>query len=141
ESRYLTTFYGMLDREGAFTYCNAGHNAPFLVGRSGVRRLATGGTVLGLFEHAMFDEETVRLEPGDTIVAFSDGVTEAMNAAGEEFGDDRLIASIAAQSANALQETVEGLLGDVRTFCGDSTQSDDVTIVMVKFEGREKSDV
>jgi serine phosphatase RsbU (regulator of sigma subunit) len=135
ESRYLTTFYGMLDRDGALRYCNAGHNAPILVARSGVRRLATGGTVLGLFEHAAFDEETVRLEPGDTILAFSDGVTEALNSAGEEFGDDRLIESLAGQSEKSPQEIVEGLLGDIRHFTGDAAQSDDVTVVMVRYEG------
>jgi sigma-B regulation protein RsbU (phosphoserine phosphatase) len=135
ESRYLTTFYGMLDAAGVFTYCNAGHNAPILVSRTGVRRLETGGTVLGLFEHVSFDEETIRMEPGDTIVAFSDGVTEALNAAGEEFGDDRLLASIAAKTGNTPQEIVEGLLGDIRSFCGNATQSDDVTIVMVIYEG------
>ena len=75
------------------------------------------------------------MEPGDTIVAFSDGVTEALNAAGEEFGDDRLLASIAAKTNNTPQEIVEGLLGDIRSFCGNATQSDDVTIVMVIYEG------
>ena len=95
EARFLTAFYGILGPDGSFTYCNAGHNAPMLVSaRHGVRRLETGGVVLGLFEHASFEEETVTLQPGDFIVAFSDGVTEAFNAAGEEFTDDRLLASI-----------------------------------------------
>src|SRR5499426_161885 len=79
ESRFLTTFYGMLAPDGTLTYCNAGHNPPLLVTAGGIRRLDKGGVVLGLFEHATFDEETVKLEPGDLIVAFSDGVTEAMN--------------------------------------------------------------
>src|SRR5207249_6588596 len=84
EARLLTTFYGMLGPNGLFTYCNAGHNAPILVSSSGMRRLDKGGVVLGLFEHASFDEETILLQPGDLIVAFSDGVTEALNPAGEE---------------------------------------------------------
>src|SRR5215471_3911222 len=84
EARFLTTFYGMLGPNGSFTYCNAGHNAPILISSSGLRRLEAGGVVLGLFEQASFDEETIVLQPGDLIVAFSDGVTEALNPSGEE---------------------------------------------------------
>src|ERR1700681_459079 len=94
ENRFLTAFYGLLGPDGAFTFSNAGHNAPMLVTASGVRRLETGGLVLGLFEHATFEEETVSLSPGDFIVAFSDGVTEALDVAGEEYMDERLLASI-----------------------------------------------
>src|SRR3954462_12807090 len=91
EARFLTSFYGMLSPDGSLTYCNAGHNAPLLVSKTGIRRLETGGGVLGLFDTASFEEETLTLEPGDLIVLFSDGVTEAMNAVDEEFSDDRLI--------------------------------------------------
>src|SRR5437867_4495074 len=94
ESRFLTTFYGMLGPGGELTYCNAGHNAPLLVSATGIRRLETGGVVLGLFDHAAFDQETVTLQAGDYIVAFSDGVTEALNPAGEEFTDERLVESV-----------------------------------------------
>src|SRR5207247_2888793 len=120
---------------GRFTYCNAGHNAPILVSSSGMRRLDTGGVVLGLFEHASFDEETITLQPGDLIVAFSDGVTEALNPAGEEFTDERLIAFVAAQKTNPPQSMMNALLADVRAFCADATQSDDVTVVLVRYNG------
>ena len=135
ESRFLTTFYGMLGADGSLTYCNAGHNAPLLVSRSGIRRLETGGVVLGLFDQATFDEETVKLEPGDLVVAFSDGVTEALNPAGDEFTDDRLIASVTKHRVATPQAAVEALLADVRTFCEDATQSDDVTILLVRYDG------
>ena len=135
ESRFLTTFYGLLSPDGTFTYCNAGHNAPLLVSQGTVRRLETGGMVLGLFEHASFDEETVRLQPGDVIVAFSDGVTEALNPAGDEYGDDRLVASVVAYRDKTPQEVLDGVLADVRVFCGDATQSDDLTVVMVRYAG------
>src|SRR5258707_545483 len=65
ENRFLTTFYGVLAPDGALTFTNGGHNAPVLVSASGVRRLETGGMVLGLFEQSTFDEETVTLSPGD----------------------------------------------------------------------------
>ena len=135
EARFLTTFYGILAPDGSFTYCNAGHNPPVLVMRDGVRRLETGGVVLGLFEHAAFDEETLRLAPGDFIVAFSDGVSEALNACGEEFSDDRLLACLSVNRAGGPQEILDALLQEVRAFCGDAPQSDDVTIVMVRYDG------
>ena len=135
EARFLTTFYGMLGRDGSLTYCNAGHNAPMLVAASDVRRLETGGVVLGLFDHAAFDEETVTMLPGDLLVTFSDGVTEALNPAGEEFTDDRLIASIQTHRQKPLAQLVDSVLGDVRAFCAGATQSDDITLVMVRFNG------
>ncbi|HYM21684.1 MAG TPA: SpoIIE family protein phosphatase [Vicinamibacterales bacterium] len=135
EARFLTTFYGMLGKDGSLTYCNAGHNAPMLVSASGVRRLETGGVVLGLFDHAAFDEETVPMGKGDLLVTFSDGVTEALNPEGEEFGDDRLVASVQAHRGKPLKDLVEAVLADVRAFCSGATQSDDITMVMVRFNG------
>jgi serine phosphatase RsbU (regulator of sigma subunit) len=135
EARFLTTFYAMLGPNGEFTYCNAGHNAPILVSSSGMRRLETGGVVLGLFEHASFEEETITLTPGDLIVAFSDGVTEALNPEGEEFTDDRLIECVLAQKSNTPQTALNALLAEVRAFCADATQSDDVTVVLVRYNG------
>jgi sigma-B regulation protein RsbU (phosphoserine phosphatase) len=135
EARFLTTFYGMLGPDGSFTYTNAGHNAPILVSKSGVRRLETGGVVLGLFEHAVFEEETVMLTAGDFIVAFSDGVTEALNEEGEEFADERLLAGVDSHRGKPPQEILDALLADVRAFCGEATQNDDVTIVMVRYDG------
>ena len=111
------------------------HNAPLLVGASGIRRLETGGVVLGLFDSATFDEETLTLQPGDLIVLFSDGVTEAMNAEGEEFTDDRLIACANAHRGETPQQVLDALLADVHAFCAGEAQSDDVTAVLVRYNG------
>src|SRR5262245_6766260 len=135
EARFLTSFYGMLSSDGSLMYCNAGHNAPMVVSPSGVRRLEAGGVVLGLFEHAAYDEEIVRLEPGDLIVSFSDGVSEAMNSQGEEFSDERLIACVNANLGKTPAEVLDALFADVRAFCGDADQSDDVTAVLVRYNG------
>jgi phosphoserine phosphatase RsbU/P len=135
EARFLTAFYAILGADGSLLYSNAGHNAPLLVASDGVRRLETGGMVLGLFEHAAFEEEAVTLAPGDVIVAFSDGVSEAMNEAGEEYTDERLLASVAANRGRPPQALLEALLADVRRFCGRATPSDDVTMVVVRYEG------
>jgi sigma-B regulation protein RsbU (phosphoserine phosphatase) len=91
EARFATLFYGVLDRHGCLRYCNAGHNAPFLLGSRGLQRLDTGGPVVGLLNQAAYDDGVVALAPGDRVVVFSDGVSEAMSLAGEEFGDDRIL--------------------------------------------------
>jgi serine phosphatase RsbU (regulator of sigma subunit)/pSer/pThr/pTyr-binding forkhead associated (FHA) protein len=135
EARFVTTFYGCLRPDGSFTYSNGGHNPPFLVRAGGVRRLDTGGVVLGLFEAVSFEEETVALEPGDFIVAFSDGVTEAFDEAGDDFTDDRLLASIDRNRDKAPQEMLEAVLEDLRVFCGKADPSDDVTLVVMRYEG------
>ena len=135
EARFLTSFYGMLSPDGSFTYCNAGHNAPLLVSSSGIRRLETGGVVLGLFDSATFEEETLTLEPGDLIVLFSDGVTEAMNSESEEFTDERLIACASAHLGETPQQVLDALLADVHAFCAGEPQSDDVTAVLVRYNG------
>jgi sigma-B regulation protein RsbU (phosphoserine phosphatase) len=135
EARFVTTFYAMLAPDGSLTYSNGGHNAPILVTAGGVRRLETGGMVLGLFEHVTFDEETLPLSPGDVIVAFSDGVSEALNEGGDEFTVDRLLTSIEAHRNETPQQLLDGLLVDVRAFCGRAMPSDDITIVVVRYDG------
>jgi phosphoserine phosphatase RsbU/P len=139
EARFLTSFYGMLGPDGSLMYCNAGHNAPMVVSASGVRRLETGGVVLGLFEHAAYDEETIRLQPGDLLVSFSDGVSEAMNEQGEEFSDERLIACVTANLGKSPSEVLDALFADVRAFCGGADQSDDITAVLVRYNGQAES--
>ena len=134
-SRFVTTFYGIVDANGSLTYTNAGHNPPLLVSQHGIRRLETGGMVLGFFDEAPFQEETVALAPGDFVLAFSDGVTEALNPAGEEFTDDRLLACVERHRSHGPQAAVDAVLADVRAFCGDATQSDDVTVVLVRYNG------
>jgi sigma-B regulation protein RsbU (phosphoserine phosphatase) len=135
ENRFLTAFYGILAPDGTFTYTNAGHNAPVLVSAAGSRRLETGGLLLGLFEHATFEEETVMLDCGDFIVAFSDGVTEAFDVEGEEYGDARLLASIERHRGKTPEGVIDGLLEDVKAFAGEATQNDDLTLVIVQYTG------
>jgi sigma-B regulation protein RsbU (phosphoserine phosphatase) len=135
EARFLTSIYGMISADGRFLYTNAGHNAPILVSGSSVRRLEVGGLVLGLFEHAMFEEEALMLSPGDVIVSFSDGVTEAMNLKGEEFGDDHLVELVQSYRGKTPEALLEALMADVRAFCGEATQSDDITVVLVRYDG------
>lgn len=135
EARFVTMFYAMLAPDGALTYSNGGHNPPVVMRRNSTRRLETGGLVLGLFEQTPFEEETTQLEPGDVVVAFSDGVTEAENEAGEEFGDARLLETLAAHRDATPRVLLDNVLAAVRGFCGRVLPFDDVTMVVVRYDG------
>jgi serine phosphatase RsbU (regulator of sigma subunit) len=139
ESRFATVFYGVLDPRGRLVYCNGGHSPPFVFGPSGVRRLDAGGPVVGLLNGAPYDDATVQLGPGDRIVVFSDGVSEALSTTGEEFGDDRILALL--ESAHAMSpdmdatSLVEALISAVRVFAQGAPQSDDITAMVVRYRG------
>jgi serine phosphatase RsbU (regulator of sigma subunit) len=136
ESRFVTLMFGKVSADGRLTYCNAGHNPPMVVGRSGVvKRLETGGPVIGLLEFAPYDQETVQLAPGDTVVIFSDGVSEALDSAGEEFGDDRLLAAIDRPGETPALALVERVVAAVRTFTRGAPQSDDITVMVIRYLG------
>jgi sigma-B regulation protein RsbU (phosphoserine phosphatase) len=135
ESRFCTAFYAVVQANGQMTYCNAGHNPPMLFTKTGVKRLEKGGTILGLFELATFEEDTITVEPGDILVAFSDGVTEALSASGDEYGEDRLLACVEAAKGKSLQELLDGIFASVREFCTGAVQSDDVTALVLRYDG------
>ncbi|MEX2272997.1 MAG: SpoIIE family protein phosphatase [Vicinamibacterales bacterium] len=133
ESRYATLFAGHLDPDGKLMICNAGHNPPLLVSRTGVARLTEGGTVVGLFDSAEYGEEERRMEHGDLLVIFSDGVSEAMSASDDEFGDERLIEAVTAAGRESAQQVVDTLLESLKTFTRGAPQSDDITVVVVRY--------
>jgi len=133
QSRFVTVMYGVLAPDGRLTYSNAGHNPPILIGRNGVRRLETGGLILGLFPHATYEEETLTLDDGDTLVVFSDGVTEAVNAAGEEFGEPRLLQCVEEHHNSAPEALRDSILAAVRTFAASAAQNDDVTALVLRY--------
>jgi ketosteroid isomerase-like protein len=139
EPRFATLVYGVLSPDGRFTYSNAGHNPPVLAGRSGVRRLTTGGPILGAFADAAFEEETLQLHPLDTLVMFTDGVTEARNPGDEEFGDDRLIERIVANAACRPLELMKSVFEAVDGFCQGTDQGDDITVTVSRFNGSPRS--
>ena len=132
QNRFATMAYGVLSPSRRLTYCNAGHNPPMLFTRGGVRRLEQGGMVLGLFGHAQYEEEALQLDPGDVLVVFSDGVSEAIDVAGEEFGDDRIAACIGANLHLDPAALLDHLLAAVREFTLGTVQRDDVTALIVQ---------
>ena len=125
----------MLNSSGALTYCNAGHNPPLLLRANSVERLEHGGLILGLFEHATFEEATVQLQPGDLLITFSDGVTEAMSASSEEYGEPRLLETVEAHRTQKASELLETIFTSVRAFTTGADQSDDVTALVVRYVG------
>jgi sigma-B regulation protein RsbU (phosphoserine phosphatase) len=135
ESRFCTAFYAVIHPNGQLTYCNAGHNPPMLFTKTGVKRLEKGGTILGLFELATFEEDTITIEPGDILVTFSYGVTEALNVACDEYGEDRLFACVEAAKGKSPQELLDRIFASVREFSTGAVQSDDVTALVLRYDG------
>jgi sigma-B regulation protein RsbU (phosphoserine phosphatase) len=135
QNRFVTMTYGIIARDGQLTYCNAGHNPPMLFTRGTVQRLEEGGMVLGLFGHAQFAQATLSLDPGDVLVVFSDGVSEAIDVAGEEFGDGRIASCIGANLHLEPAALLEHLLASVRQFSEGTVQRDDVTALVLRYTG------
>ena len=136
ESRFVTLMYGCLRNDGTLTYCNAGHNPPLIISPAGtVQRLECGGPIVGLFEGASFDEETVSLSGGDWLVVFSDGVSEALSAADEEYGESRIVEAVRRNKDLQPQQMLEALFTDVRDFAKGAAQSDDITALVLRYGG------
>jgi phosphoserine phosphatase RsbU/P len=133
ESRFVTLMYGVLDPDGRLVYCNAGHNPPLIIGASGVRRLERGGPIVGLFEAAAYEEESVNLVRGDWLVIFSDGISEAMSASGEEYGEARIIRCVQTNAGLEPQRLLDSLFADVREFARGAAQSDDITGMVLRY--------
>ncbi len=132
-SRFATVFFGVLSPGGRLVYSNAGHVAPALISRGEVRRLRAGGPLLGAFPERSFAAETLQLSPGDTLLVFSDGVTEARNGNDEELGEDRPIACATERSGESPVAILDAILGAVRDFCGSTPQEDDITVTVTRF--------
>lgn len=130
---FLSAVYAVLDLEtGQVVYTNAGHNRP-VVWRSGRRRLVeldARGIVLGAFEAIALEERRLRLAPGDFLVLYTDGITEASNAQGEFFGKERLYSVLSAGHYASAAEVAEAVLSACSRFAGGVEQSDDITLVV-----------
>ena len=135
EARFATIFFGVISPDGRLVYCNAGHNPPILFHGDEVQRLETGGMIVGLFPQASYEQEDSAALPGDLLILFSDGVSEALSAAGEEFGDDRIRDAVIGARAESTDAALERLLASVKQFSLGAAQSDDVTAMVVESFG------
>jgi sigma-B regulation protein RsbU (phosphoserine phosphatase) len=141
-SKYATFFYAQVDSDCCqLRYVNAGHNPPFLfrcdrgaggVGIVQIQELSTGGTVVGMFPEASYDEAVVDLRPGDGLVAFTDGVPEAHDPANAEFGEERLKEVVREAIDRPAAEIGTRISTALKDWIRDAEQYDDLTIVVMK---------
>jgi predicted permease len=135
---YATFFYAQLDQQTReLRYVNAGHNAPYLLragGDSAVEELTTGGTIIGMFPQTRYEEGTLALHTGDILIVFTDGVTEALNPADEEFGEDRLKALLRQVATLPVEEMSAQITQELKAWIQDAAQYDDLTFVLMKMK-------
>ncbi|MGH2567531.1 MAG: SpoIIE family protein phosphatase [Bacteroidota bacterium] len=133
--KFITFFWGALDiPTRSFRYVNAGHNLPFLFRADGsLERLEAGGMILGMMETiSPYEEGTIVFERGDLLVLFTDGVSEAMNAGGNDFTEERLEETIRATTYSSAQEVIGHIQRELHVYTQGTPQSDDITMLVLK---------
>ena len=135
ESRFATIFFGVLTPAGRLTYCNAAQNPPLLFSRGGWERLEIGGTLVGAFPDTVYEQGERQLDRGDTIVLFSDGIVEALDWSGDEFGERRLYEAVRPYIDQPIERILERLLEALHDFSRGIPQADDLTAVVVRYLG------
>ena len=136
-SRFVSMFYGELELNGVFIYVNAGHPPPFHLAADGtVRMLEEGGAVLGPLADATYERGFVRLQPGDMLVLYTDGIVETTRSTAggrEEYGVERLIEAARAHRGKSAADVIAALFAEVETFGGHAPPADDRTLVVVRY--------
>jgi sigma-B regulation protein RsbU (phosphoserine phosphatase) len=134
DDKFATLFYGTLDRSAhEIVYANAGHNYPlFLKAGDKPARLETGGLVLGCLENFPYAESTVSLCAGDSLLVYSDGITESINANDEEYGEERLAALFVNHRSDTAQRLIDEIVSAVKAHAIGSPQTDDMTLLVIK---------
>ena len=132
---FVTVFYGILDpSSGELTYSNAGHNPPYLLSaRDGIvlQELDRTGVPLGILDVGTWQQGVVNLAPGDVLLLYTDGITEAQNAQQEFFDEDRLREVVRANLGRSARDIQAGVIAEVDAFVGDAPQSDDITLMVI----------
>jgi len=132
---FVTVFYAIYNtKTGFITYCNAGHNPPHLLRANGtIEELPRAkNTIIGAFDDIEYQEDTLQLEHGDTLVMFTDGVTEAMNPDEKEFGTERLDNTLSGLADKGSQQIIETVKTAIKDFVDGAEQSDDITMLVLK---------
>jgi phosphoserine phosphatase RsbU/P len=135
DNRFITFFMGVIDpKTGEFVYTNAGHNPPVVVRADGEFETLTeaGGVILGILPMATYQEARTTLNPGDVLVLFSDGVTEAADPTDDEYGEERLGALVAKMKDRPSEEIVEAIHNTVTAFTQGAPAADDITVVVAR---------
>ena len=137
EATFVTIFYAILNtRTGEVQYSNGGHNPPYLLKASGeVQQLAsTDGFILGKISQLEFDTAKVKLEPGDTLFLYTDGVTEAMDKEANQYEEHRLEKFLGMRNGSTIEELIKGSFADVKKFVDGAPQADDITVLAVRYQ-------
>lgn len=135
---FITAFYASFDQETRIlTYSNGGHNLPFVwrareAPENGHTFLDTDGMLIGVLDDVFYEERTMELRPGDVLVLYTDGVTEAKNEGGEQFGEERLYRVVEEKGHLPAQELLDEIYRRVREFSGGLAQRDDITVIIMK---------
>jgi serine phosphatase RsbU (regulator of sigma subunit)/ABC-type antimicrobial peptide transport system permease subunit len=134
---YATFFYAEVDEERReLRYVNAGHNPPYLLrvreAAVPIEELTTGGTIIGMFAQSTYEEGTVHLHPGDLLIAFTDGVPEALDPKEEEFGEERLKEILRAVAHLPVDEMAARIVSELKRWISDAAQYDDMTFILMK---------
>jgi sigma-B regulation protein RsbU (phosphoserine phosphatase) len=132
---FVTVFHAIYNtKTGFITYSNAGHNPPHLLRADGkIEELPRPkNTIVGAFDGVEYKEDTLQLEHGDTLVMFTDGVTEAMNPEKEEFGTKRLDDILGSLTGKSCQQVIETVRAAIKEFADGAEQSDDITMLVLK---------
>jgi len=131
--RFATLFYGVFDRATRrLRYVNAGHNAPLVIRRDGsISYLESGGAPVGMFSDWTYQEQTIQLDAGDLVIAYTDGVVEAVNPTGEEWGVDGLIRAVSECNDSTADEVVAGIFQCLDEF-SQGRQTDDSTVAVLR---------
>jgi sigma-B regulation protein RsbU (phosphoserine phosphatase) len=139
---FATAFYGILDTvTGEIRYANAGHNPPYVLHASGTVDVlpGAGAMALGVIEDMPYQTQHTRLAPGDSLICFSDGVTEATDAGGDLFGEERLVAFLAGQTNSHPSELLGSVIAEVDAYMALAPMADDVTLLVVRYNGSGKA--
>jgi sigma-B regulation protein RsbU (phosphoserine phosphatase) len=137
---FVTAFYGILNiRSGIVTYCNAGHNPPIIIRDNNQASYVplTHNCILGAIPNAQFHEKELRMNPGDALLLYTDGVTEAMNSQNELYGANRLLNLCQQQAGIPPGETVSQVTNAIDNFTQGAVQSDDITMLSIQYKGYE----
>jgi serine phosphatase RsbU (regulator of sigma subunit)/CRP-like cAMP-binding protein len=132
--KFVTLFLGILSPSShEVRYTNAGHDHPFLLSASGVQeRLDRGGVIVGILEEFPFEEGVARMEPGDVLLVYSDGIAEATSGGGEQFGEQRIRQALEQVRDRPAEEVCDAVLRAVRAHTGDAPPVDDMTLVVIR---------
>ena len=133
DTRFATIFFGALTSAGRLTYCNAAQNPPLLFSSGTWERLEVGGTLVGAFHDTVYEQAERQLKRGDTIVLFSDGIVEAVNAEGEEFAERRIRETVEPLVREPVEHVLDRLLAALEQFTRGVPQGDDLTAVVVRY--------